>query len=71
MFDPKIVFPLSVFFDDGSVEHYEDIEDLELNLEDFDSDIDVGCRVEDNRGRPVYMKLKLLELQELFIIPQR
>ena len=63
----KVVFPLSVRFEDGSIEEYESIEHLELNLEDFDSDIDVACRVYDNLGRPVHLKLKLLEVKELFL----
>jgi hypothetical protein len=70
MLNTEVVFPLSVTFEDGSVERYESVEDLECNLEDFDSDIDIGCRVEDNFGRPVHLKLKLLEVQGLSVIRQ-
>ena len=35
------------------------------NLEDFDSDLDTGCDTRDARGRPVRLKLKLLDLKEL------
>ena len=66
--DTNVVFPLFVRFEDGSIEQYEDVIDLELNLEDFDSDIDVACRVYDNLGRPVHLKLKLLEVKELFLL---
>lgn len=60
-----VVFPVSTTFEDGEVEQYEDVEDLIYNLEDFDSDADAGCRVIDKLGRPVRLKLKLLELEEL------
>jgi hypothetical protein len=70
MLNTEVVFPLSVTFEDGSVEKYESVEDLAQNLEDFDSDIDVGCRVDDNLGRAVHLKLKLLEVQELSVIHQ-
>jgi hypothetical protein len=68
MLSTEVVFPLSVTFEDGSVEQYESVEDLEQNLEDFDSDIDVACRVGDHLGRPVYLRLKLLEVKELCLI---
>jgi len=70
MFNTEVVFPLSVTFEDGSVEQYESVEDLAANLEDFDSDIDVGCRVDDNLGRPVHLKLRLLEVLGLSVIRQ-
>jgi hypothetical protein len=35
------------------------------NLEDFDSDLNTGCDARDARGRPVRLKLKLLNLKEL------
>jgi hypothetical protein len=68
MLNTEVVFPVSVTFEDSSVELYESIEDLAHNLEDFDSDLDVGCRVEDSLGRPVHLKLKLLEVRELSVI---
>jgi len=60
-----VIFPISVTFEDGEVKQYESAEDLALNLEDFDSDVDVECRVVDGLGRPVRLKLKLLEVKEL------
>ena len=56
---------LSVRFEDGEVEQFEGVEDLEQNLEDFDSDLDVTCEVRDKLGRPVCLKVKMLELKEL------
>ncbi len=61
------VFPLTVRFEDGEEEQYESVEDLELNLEDFDSEVDADCHVTDALGRPVRLKLKLLSLKELSI----
>ena len=49
-------FPLKVRFQDGDEEPYDSAEDLEMNLEEFDSD-DEGCRVTDALGRPVRLKL--------------
>ena len=68
MIKTDVLFPISVIFEDGEVEQYESIEDLEQNLEDFDSDVDVECHVTDSLGRPVRLKLKLLELQELSLL---
>ena len=66
--DSDVTFPISVTFENGEVERYESVEDLELNLEDFDSDVDVECRIVDSLGRPVRLKLKLLEVKELSLI---
>ena len=66
--DSDVTFPISVTFEDGEVERYESVEDLELNLEDFDSDVDVECRVVDGLGRPVRLKLELLEVKELSLV---
>ena len=61
----KPEFPISVRFEDGEVVEYADAHDLIHNLEDFDSDADTACEVRDARGRPVRLKLKLLDLKEL------
>ena len=58
-------FPISVRFENGEIERYDDIEHLIHNLEDFDSDVDTACEVRDARGRRVRLKLKLLDLKEL------
>jgi len=58
-------FPIYVRFEDGEVEQYDDVEELIYDLEDFDSDLDTGCDARDARGRPVRLKLKLLNLKEL------
>jgi len=58
-------FPISVRFENGKVEEYEDVDHLIHNLEDFDSDVDTACDARDARGRPVWLKLELLDLKEL------
>ena len=65
---PDVEFPLTVTFEDGSIEQFDSIESLEQDLEDFDSDLDVACHVTDVHGRPVRLKLKMLELQELSLL---
>lgn len=61
----SVRFPISVTFEDGEVTHYDDIKDLELNLEDFDSETASGCCVSDATGRPVVLKVELLQLKKL------
>lgn len=61
-------FPISVRFENGEVEEYDDADDLIHNLEDFDSDLNTDCDVRDARGRPVRLKLKLLDLKELSLV---
>jgi len=58
-------FPIYVRFENGETETYDDVEELILNLEDFDSDLDKDCEARDALGRRVRLKLKLLELKEL------
>ena len=63
----EVVFPISVRFEDGEVEQYASVDDLVMELEDFDSDVDTGCETWDAQGRPVRLVLKTLTLQELSI----
>ncbi len=63
--DSEVEFPLTVTFEDGSAEDYSDQPDLEMNLEDFDSNDPQGCSVTDARGREVELVLKLLQLKSL------
>ena len=63
-------FPISIRFENGEVEEYEDVDELIHKLEDFDSDLDTACDARDARGRPVRLKLKLLDLKELSLAEQ-
>jgi len=58
-------FPISVRFENGEIEQYDDLEHLIHNLEDFDSDRDTDCEARDAVGRRVRLKLILLDLKEL------
>lgn len=60
-----VVFPLTIRFEDGSTELYSDERDLATNLEDFNSEVDVQCDVRDALGRQVFLRLKLLNIEEL------
>ena len=62
------VFPISVRFEDGEVEEYNDVEELVTGLEDFDSDIDSACDLRDYMGRQLRLKLKLQELKDLSVV---
>ena len=62
-----IVFPITVKFENGEIETYESIPDIEQNLEDFDSEIAEGYEVRDKLGRSVQLVVKLLKLEKLAI----
>lgn len=62
---PKPEFPIYVRFENGEFEQYDDVDELIHNLEHFDSDRDTDCQARDARGRPVRLKLTLLDLKEL------
>jgi hypothetical protein len=64
----EVVYPITVRFEDGSIERYDDVEMLETDLEDFDSDVDTGCEARDKLGRVVRLKVDMLELKELSLL---
>ncbi len=61
--NPK--WPLIVTFEDGTREQYEDEEDIECNLEFFNSDQDTECKVTDADGKEVFLVLQNLKIEEL------
>ena len=63
-----ISFPLTVVFEDGSSEQYENISDLELNLEFFDSGKDTECKIFDNFNRPVFLVLENLIVKKIHLV---
>ena len=65
----QVLFPIRVYFENGEIEEYEDINHLEMNLEEFDSDIDRDCRIIDKLDRPVRLKLKYLEVKSISLEP--
>ena len=58
-------FPITITFEDGERVSYQDVEDIELNLEDFDSELAPECTVEDSSGREVILIVRLLRLKTL------
>ncbi|MEJ7623759.1 MAG: hypothetical protein WKF34_07180 [Pyrinomonadaceae bacterium] len=58
-------FPVTIRFENGEFETYENKEDLIFNLEDFDSDLEVNCDVRDAQGRKIRLKIHLLILRTL------
>jgi len=65
--DADVVFPISIRFEDGEVEEFQNREDLELDLEYFDSEKARYCEVIDKLGRRVRLKVHALEIKELSV----
>jgi|GEM_PF-1986462 len=55
-------FPIKVIFEDQSAELFDSKQDIEQNLEDFNSDTDVNCQVFDANGVKVRLIVALLQL---------
>ena len=67
----NVVFPISVKFEDGATETYDDVDALETDLEVFDSDLSTDCEVRDYLGRHVRLKIgENLVLEELSLIDE-
>lgn len=65
----KVVFPISVKFEDGTTETYDDVKSLETDLEVFDSESSPDCEVTDALGRRVRLRVdENLVLKELSLI---
>ncbi len=70
MSQSKPLFPISVKFEDGSIEVFDDVESLETGLEMYDTDLAQDCEVRDALGRVVdllidqRLELKRFELAE-------
>ncbi len=62
-------WPLTVTFSNGESADYQDVEDLECNLEFYDSNQDLRCTVKDAAGRDVYLVLEF-EVKELRLAEQ-
>jgi hypothetical protein len=66
-----VVFPISVKFEDGTIETYDDVDGLETDLEVFDSDFCTDCEVRDYLGRRVRLKVgENLVLEKLSLIDE-
>jgi len=66
-----VVFPISVRFEDGTIETYDDVDGLETDLEVFDSDLCAHCEVRDYLGRRIRLKVGAnLVLEKLSLIDE-
>ncbi len=62
-------FPISIKFEDGSIESFLSVESLETDLEVFDSERCPDCEVKDAQGRPVRLRVNdHLVLEEFSLI---
>jgi hypothetical protein len=67
----EVVFPISVKFEDGTIETYNDVEELETDLEVFDSELATECEVRDYQGRRVRLRVgENLVLEELSLVDE-
>ena len=65
----KVMFPISVKFEDGTIETYDNLAALETDLEVFDSGLATDCEVRDFLGRPVRLRIAAnLMLEELSLV---
>lgn len=65
--DADVVFPISIRFEDGEVEEFQNREELELDLEYFGSETSRDCEVRDKLGRRVRLKVHALEIKNLSV----
>jgi hypothetical protein len=65
--EPDVVFPISICFDDGEVQEFQNCEDLELDLEYFDSEKATDCIVTDKLARRVRLEVYSLRIKELSV----
>jgi len=68
LIDSQVVFPIIVTFEDGSRDEYNDIAEIECNLEDFDSEQETRCYVVDQMGQELNLRVKLLSLKEISVV---
>ena len=65
----KLLFPISVKIEDGSIDTFDDVTELETGLEMYDSHLADGCEVRDALGRLVDLLIdNRLELKRFEII---
>jgi hypothetical protein len=56
-------FPITVTFEDRSVEKYDSITDIACNLEEYSSVKDLDCEVVDALGRTVILVVEQLDVK--------
>jgi len=65
--DADVVLPISIRFEDGEVEEFQNREELELDLEYFGSETSRDSEVRDKLGRRVRLKVHALEIKNLSV----
>lgn len=58
----EVEFPLKLVDEEGEIEMYYDIPDLQMNLEDYFSDTDTGFQLTDAKGRKVFLQMSLMDI---------
>jgi len=61
------MWPLKVTYEDNSEEEFANQEELECNLEYYNSDHDLGCKIHDVSGNEVHLVMEELAVKELWI----
>ena len=61
------IWPLKVTYEDNSEEEFANQEELECNLEYFNSAYDSGCKVYDDTGNEVHLVMEELAIKELWV----
>ena len=61
----EVAFPLRLVDEDGEIEFFEDIGDLQCNLEDYDSETDTESNLTDANGRPVLLRISTTFIKKL------
>ncbi len=63
-------FPIKFhWFKSGEVEEFDSLQDIEWNVEDFDSDADGGeARVTDAKGRSVRIRISVLNTERFELL---
>jgi hypothetical protein len=61
----EVAFPLTMTWEDGSKQTFQNREELECDLEDFDAEKEPNCELEDAHGYKVSIKLSLKSIERL------
>jgi len=63
--DPKVVFPITMTWEDGSTQVLPNLASLECDLEDFDSAREPTCKIVDAEGFDVTVHVSLTWIQHV------
>lgn len=63
--DDRIAFPITMTWEDGSVQAFSNIGELECNLEDFDSSREPLCKLKDADGFLIRARISMTWIEIL------